>query len=173
MNETIQTILNRKSVRDYGKQPVEREQIDLLLRAALAAPSGRDARPWELIALNDTGLLNKLGNGLTHGKALLTAQAALAVCGNTHKETTEIGKVFLIQDCAAAAQNILLAAESLGLGAVWLAVYPDQDRMNLLWKLLSLPYSVVPFCIVALGHPASPAQAKDKYDEACIHWNRW
>ena len=118
-NQTLETILNRKSVRKYKDRPVEKEKIDKLIRAGMAAPSSRDRRPWEFIIVTDRKALDTMAEGLPFARMLKETRQAIVVCGDTIKSSNAW---FL--DCSAASQNLLLAAESMGLGAVWTAVYP-------------------------------------------------
>ena len=119
-NQTLETILNRKSVRKYKDRPVEKEKIDKLIRAGMAAPSSRDRRPWEFIIVTDWKALDTMAEGLPFARMLKETRQAIVVCGDTIKSSNAW---FL--DCSAASQNLLLAAESMGLGAV---SGPDRDR---------------------------------------------
>ena len=117
-NPVIENILARKSVREYTSRPIEQEKIDLLLRSGMAAPSGSDKRPWAFVVLQDRARLDTLAAELPYAKMLTQAQAAIVVCGDT------LASKLWREDCCAATENILLAAESMGLGAVWTAALP-------------------------------------------------
>ena len=163
----IENILSRKSVRKYTDQPVEKEKVQLLLRAAMAAPSGKDNRPWEFVVVNDRASLDSMAAALPYAKMLKQAQLAIVVCGNMERSS------YWYLDCSLAAQNILLAAESLGLGAVWTASYPYPDRMEAVKACIALPDSVESLCVIPIGYPAMPHQPKDKWDETKIHYNKF
>lgn len=167
-NITMHSIINRKSVRAYTQQEIPKAAINDLLKAAMAAPSSRDRRPWEFVVISDSELLNYLGTELKTASCLKDANKAIAVCGNI--ETSD-NCWFL--DCSAATQNILLAAESMGLGAVWTAVYPYEDRSAIVEKALSLPSNIKPLAIIPLGYPQGKHSPKDKFDESRIHYNNW
>lgn len=126
-NQTLETIFNRKSVRKYTERPVEKEKLETLVRAGMAAPSSRDRRPWEFVIVTDRDLLDKMGDGLPLARMLKETKQAIIVCGDTVKSENAWQL-----DCSAAAQNILLAAESMGLGAVWTAAYPYPERMKII-----------------------------------------
>ena len=164
---TIETILARKSVRTYLDKPVESEKIETLLRAGMAAPSGMDRRPWELLVISDRSTLDSLAEGLPYGKMLARAPMAIVVCGDTTKSS------YWYLDCSAVTQNILLAAESLELGAVWTAAYPYDDRMQVVKRHTGLPDHIHPLAVVPVGYPEGEYPPKDKYDEAKIHYDRW
>ena len=112
-NQTLETIFNRKSVRKYTQQPVEKEKLETLVRAGMAAPSSRDRRPWEFIIVTDRDILDTMGDGLPLARMLKETKQAIIVCGDTVKS----GNAWQL-DCSAAAQNVLLAAESLGLAPI-------------------------------------------------------
>ncbi len=160
----LQTIFERKSVRAYQEKEVEEEQIERLLKAAMAAPSGRDLRPWHFIVVKDKQMLDKLGSEMSSNASVLTeTRQAIIVCGDEQKAPN------WYLDCAAATQNILLAAESLGLGAVWLGVYPYTDRVKIVTEAMNLPENILPLSIVSFGYPKAPQPPKDKYDSSRIH----
>lgn len=166
--ETIETIFNRKSVREYQDKAVEAEKIDLLMRAGMAAPSAMDRRPWEIVVLNNKEAMASLSESLPYAKMLAQAPMAIIVCGDVTKSENN-----WYIDCSAVTQNILLAAEALGLGAVWTGVYPSEERVKMVSEALGLPENIVPLNVIPVGYPAGDAQPKDKYNEAKVHYNKW
>ncbi|MDR3350915.1 MAG: nitroreductase family protein [Prevotellaceae bacterium] len=167
-NPTLETILNRKSVRDYSAKEISDEAISNLLKAAMAAPSSRDRRPWELLVVSDKSLLQELGGKLRSASMLQKANKAIIVCGDT---TLSDNCWFL--DCSAVTQNILLAAESMGIGAVWTAVYPYDDRAAIVSEQFQLPGNIKVLAVIPLGYPVEKNTPKDKFDAARIHNNKW
>ena len=163
----IENILSRKSVRSYTSQAVEQEKIDLMLKAGMAAPSGSDRRPWHIIVVNDKGMMETMRESLPYAKMLGEAPIAIIVCGDEERSPNW----FL--DCSAVTQNILLAAETLELGAVWTGAYPYPDRMAAVSEALKLPSNIIPLCVIPMGYPNGEQQAKDKYDPAKVHYNTW
>lgn len=163
----IETILARKSVRAYQDKVVEEEKMTALLRAGMAAPSGKDQRPWEFVVVTDRVALDSMAAALPYAKMLKNVQQAIVVCGDTTKSA------YWFLDCSAATQNILLAAEALGLGAVWTAAYPYADRMDVVIKNTALPENVLPLCVIPVGYPLREEKAKDKFDETRIHRNKF
>lgn len=166
-NPVINNILSRKSVRAYTEQAVEREKIELLLKAAMAAPSAKNIQPWELVVVDDRALMERMADGLPYAKMLDHAPVAIVVCGD------EKASSMWVQDCCAATQNILLAAESLGLGAVWTAAYPYEDRIGAVVSALGLPEGIVPLCVIPVGYPAQERTARDKWNAGKVRYNRW
>lgn len=166
-NATIEAILARKSVRTYKALPVEQEKVELLLRAGMAAPSAKNLRPWEFIVVNDRDRLDRMAESLPYAKMLAHSPLAIIVCGDA-----EAAALWYL-DCSAAAQNILLAAEALGLGAVWTAAYPYQDRIDAVSSTLGLPADIQPLCVIPVGYPEGEHKAKDKFDPAKIRYNGW
>lgn len=165
--DIVDVIFSRKSVRAYLDKGVEKEKIDLMLKAAMAAPSGKDTRPWEFVVVDDRATLDSMAAGLPFAKMLTKSRYAIVVCGDSTKS------FYWYLDCATAAQNILLTAEAQGLGAVWTAAYPYEDRMEVVKKYLRLPNNILPLCVIPFGYPAMEHHPKDKYDPSRIHHNQY
>ena len=159
----LENIAARKSVRKYLKKEVEEEKITAMLKAGMAAPSGMDRRPWEFVVVTDRAALDSMAASLPYAKMLAQAPMAIVVCGDSTRSS------YWYVDCSAVTQNILLAAEALGLGAVWTAAYPYEDRIGVVRKYTAMPEQFVPLCIIPVGYPDGPQKAKDKYDESKIH----
>lgn len=168
VNETLQTIFNRKSVRTYTADRVSDEILNTLVRAGMAAPSSRDQRPWEFVIVTDRAKLDAMGEALPTAKMLKETQQAIVVCGDTNRSPNA-----WVHDCSAAAMSILLAAESMGLGAVWTAAHPYPERIQIVRETLQLPEHIIPLNVIPLGYPAGDEKPKDKYAEEQIHRNGW
>lgn len=166
-NAALDNIFARKSVRTYLNKGVEKEKIDLMLRAGMSAPSGKDTRPWEFILVSDRAKLDSMAAALPYAKMLTQARHAIIVCGDSIRSS------YWYLDCSTAAQNILLAAESLGLGAVWTAAYPYEDRMEVVRKYTALPDHILPLCVIPFGYPATKEQPRQKFDEKKIHYEQY
>jgi len=164
----LSVIHNRKSVRNYIKErPIEKQDVETLLKAAMAAPSGKDVRPWEFIVIDDRETLDRMADALPTAKMLTEAPMAIVVCGDTVRSS------YWYLDCSAAAQNILLAAEALELGAVWTASYPYRDRMQVVIDNTNMPPHTLPLVVIPIGYPKGPQKAKEKFDSSRIHLNEW
>ncbi len=167
----METIFKRRSIRHYTKQPVTAEQIDRLLHAAMAAPSAGNQQTWEFIVINQRDLLDAIPEFHPYSWMCNEAPAAILVCGNLHRETNP---GMWVQDCAAATQNILLEATDLGLGSVWVGVYPRDDRMDGFRKLLKITDpKVIPFSLIPVGYPDEVRPERDNYEAGRIHRNEW
>ncbi len=169
----MENILNRKSVRKYTKEEVKKEQLKMLVRAGMAAPSARNSQPWLFFVIDDRTILDNLAKQLPNAKMLLNAKAAIVVCGNLQKALEGDGREFWVQDCSAATQNILLAAESMGLGAVWTGAYPRKETVNIIKVELGLPEHIVPLNVIPIGWQTGEEKPKQKYTEENIRWNKW
>ena len=171
--ETIfENIFNRKSVRSFTSEPVSEEHIEAMLKAAMAAPTAVNYQPWRFVVITDRVQLDAMADILPYAKMLRQAPLAIVVCGET---TWFDGKEnpFWQQDCSAATENLLLAAEALGLGAVWTGVYPDMQRAEPLGDFLGLPETVQPLCAVPIGHHDGTAKPRDKWKPENVHYGRW
>lgn len=170
-NPTIEIIHQRKSVRNYTDQKVSDAQVDSLLAAAMAAPTGKNRQPWEFIVVTDREVMNLWAEQLPYAKMLKQAQLAIVVCGNSNEETG--GSSYWEVDCSAATQNLLLAAESMGLGAVWTAAYPYDEREKVVRDIYKMPEDIRVLNIIPIGYPTGKEKPKDKYKPEKIHFNRW
>lgn len=166
-NPALANIFARKSVRKYLDKGVEDEKIMTLLKAGMAAPSGKNVRPWEFIVVKERATLDSMAAALPYAKMLTNAQVAIVVCGDVTRSS------YWYLDCSAATENILLAAESLGLGAVWTAAYPYKDRMDVVRKYTNLPGNILPLCVIPVGYPDGVQSPKDKIDETKIHYEKY
>ena len=163
----LENIAERKSVRKYLNKSVEEDKIDAMVKADMAAPSGMDRRPWEFVVVTDREALDSMAAKLPYAKMLTNAPLAIVVCGDTTRSS------YWYLDCSAATQNVLLAAEALGLGAVWTAAYPYEDRIDVVRQNTGLPENIVPLCVIPIGYPDGPQKAKDKFDLQRVHRNKY
>ena len=166
----MKAILERRSIRKYTGEPVSDEDLRDLLKAAMAAPSAGNGQPWEFIIVNDRQLLTEITKVHPYSAMLLQAPLAIIVCGKLDNERY---KGYWAQDCSAATENILIAAQSKGLGTVWLGVYPVEERVNGIRKIFKIPENMIPLNVIAVGHPAEKKKPSDRYDENRIHFNKW
>lgn len=170
--KVMDNIFERKSVRNYTLNPdntpkaISKDTLELIVKAGMAAPSAMNRQPWEFLVITNRAQMNELAQLLPYGKMLKNASAAIVVCGNT--------KVSLWRDdCSAAAQNILLATEALGLGGVWTAVSPYKDRLKAVRNILGVPSGMEPLCLIPIGYPSGKDQPKDKWKPEKVHFDKW
>ncbi len=147
-----------------------RESVDLLLRAAMSAPSAGNERPWSFVVIDDRRLLDDIAEIHPSAAMVREAPAAILVCG---EERLQKYHGFRVQDCSAATENILVAATASGLGAVWVGVYPIGVRVKALRGLLGIPAHVTPFALVPVGYPAESPAPSDRFDSGRVHRNPW
>jgi nitroreductase len=167
----IETIYARRSIRKYQDKPVEKEKLELLLKAAMAAPSANNRKPWEFVVVTDPEVMAKVRSALMFGK--YNAPAAIAVCGNTSLFKNPISTQFWVQDCSAATENILLAAVTLGLGTVWLGVHPIRNFSKRISKVLRLPVHIKPLNVIYVGYPAEEKPPRTQFYPVRIHWDHF
>ncbi|MBR7157248.1 MAG: nitroreductase family protein [Bacteroidales bacterium] len=163
----IDNIFERKSVRSFEDKRVSKDTLELLVKAGMAAPSAMNRQPWQFFVSTDKVKMDSLNARLPYAKMLKEAAAAIVVLGNP-----EISKLWMY-DCSACTQNVLLAAESLGLGAVWTAAFPYDDRVNAIKEVYAIPDPWLPLALIPVGYPKGDYQPKDKWDPAKVHYEIW
>jgi nitroreductase len=168
--DTLTAIFTRRSVRKYSDKPVSEATVKLLLQAAMAAPSAKNDQSWEFIVIRDKKTLQQIPSFHPFAKHIPSAPVAIVVCGNTKLQAAP---GHWIPAASNASMNILLAAHSLGLGAVWTTFYPYEDRTAGIRKLLNLPDHIMPLNIIPLGYPVDKGTYQDRYNPAKIHQERW
>ena len=182
-NETIQTIMSRKSVRSFTDQAIPAEYMEAMLKAAMAAPSGSNIQPWHFVVVTDKSQFGRIFENNFNLKTFNSAAAVVVFCADTTvtrpprnnpdgDPVTRPNGTWR-DDMGACTENFLLAAESLGLGAVWTACYPYPDRYVSVKKELGLPEEVMPYSVIAVGWPDTLYQPKDKWDPERIHYDKW
>ena len=172
-NDLIQLIMTRTSIRAFQDKPVSDETVEVLLKAAMAAPSAKNSQPWSFVVIRDRALLEKLGDSLPNAKMTATAPVAVVISGVLEQALPGEARDYWIQDAAAATENFLLAVHALGLGAVWTGVHPISERIRIIKDALRLPDGIEPFCLIPFGYPAVPAAVKDKWDPSIVHQDTW
>ena len=173
---TIEAIMNRKSVREYSDREISREQVDIILKAGMSGPSCVNARDWSFIVVQDPEKLNAMADA--NGRPatpLRTCKLGILVCGDMERAFTRAPEYWVI-DGAIAAQNMILAAEDMGIGSVWLGTWPQMDRVEAQAKLFDLPEAMVPHSIIAFGYPAdpdAPRRERPEFEADRVHYEKW
>lgn len=168
--DLFDAIKGRRSVRKFKSGAVEEAKVIEMLRAGMMAPSAGNQRPWHFVVVDSREVLDGIMAVHPHAGMLKGAPMAIVVCADRNSEKH---KGYWVQDCSAAVENMLLAAHALGLGACWLGVFPREDRVAGIQKLLGTPEGVVPLAAIAVGCPAEAHGPVDRFDAARIHRNRW
>jgi len=180
----LDNIFSRKSVRSFTEEPVTSQQIETLLKAGMAAPSGSNIQPWSFIVLQDKDrYLEIFSENNFNQRTFAQSAAIIIVCSDTTVVRTprndpqgtpvKVVNGTWRDDAGAVTENILLAVEAMGLGAVWTACYPYHERMDPVKSSLGIPDEVVPYSVIALGHPAGGDQPKDKWKPEKVHYGKW
>ncbi len=168
--DVMEAIMTRRSIRKFTGETIDKERVTRILKAAMAAPSSKNEQPWVFVVIDDRKLLNEIPKFHPYAEMCRTAPLAILVCADRRRFLSE---EMWVQDCAAATQNMLLAAHGSGLGGVWLGIYPYPQRLEGMRRLLSLPDEIIPFSLVVTGHAAESRPPANRYDPSRIHWNRW
>ncbi|AEV69455.1 nitroreductase family protein [Acetivibrio clariflavus] len=166
----MNSIFHRRSIRKYTDKIVSEDLIEEILKAGMAAPSAGNQQPWHFIVISDKNIMIDITKFHPYSQMLKEASHAIVVCGDLSLEKHE---GYWVQDCSAAMQNMLLMADNLGLGAVWLGVYPREERVNKVKELLNIPQNVIPLGIMSLGYPAETKEPADRFNPSRIHRDRW
>ena len=168
--DALEAILSRRSIRKYIKKEIPEQVITELLKAGMSAPSAGNEQPWHFVVIDDRTLLNEIPAFHPHSKMLKEAAVTILVCRDHQLDTH---KGMWVQDCAAATENILLAAHAKQLGAVWLGIYPREERVTGMRKLCTIPDQVIPFSLISIGYPGEHKPPADRYDDSRVHHNKW
>jgi nitroreductase len=168
--DVISAITTRRSIRKFTGIPINEDELKTILKAGSTGPSAHNLRPVNFVVVNNKSLLEDIANFHPYAKMLPQAGCGIVVCGDIKRQKQE---GFLIEDCSAAIENILLAAHGIGLGAVWCGLYPVLLLTAEFAKLLKLPENIIPVALVVVGNKAEDITPLDRYDEAKIHYNEW
>ena len=173
MNKTdivLEAIQTRVSVRQFTGEKLSDEQIEKLLRAAMAAPSAMNKQPWQFVVITNEELLAKIGEQMPNSRCQNKPGCAIVPCGDMSKTLEGAARDFWVDDLSAATENLLLAAHAMGLGACWTGVHPNMERVSDVQKLLGLDEQIVPLCIIPVGVPAEQPEVKQKFNEENVRY---
>lgn len=168
--EAIEALLTRRAVREFTSQPVTDEQIETILKAAMHAPSACNQQPWHFLVVTERERLNAITEVHPFAQMLKQAPLAIIVCADQTLETCPGNWPV---DCSAAMQNLLLAAHAIGLGGVWVGIYPREERVTEIRKLFSLPGYIQPLALAAIGYAKNPLPVVDRFNPSRIHRETW
>ena len=179
----LDVIMARTSIRSFTGDPVSKEQLETILKAGMAAPSAMNVQPWRFVVLTDKDKIAEVFGSGFRGEMFTQAGAVIVVCGETtmmrkpfgqpDAPEEEMDNIFWFEDCSAATENILLAVKALGLGAVWTAGYPADERTAPIAEALGIPEGTDILCVIPVGVPAEDPAPKDKWKPENIHWEKW
>lgn len=166
----LEAIDSRRSVRDFTGEAISEQDLKAILKAGFQAPSAHNLEPREFVVVKDKKIIEEIVKFHKYAKMMPQAGCGIIVCGDTTKQDV-LG--FLISDCSASIQNMLLAAHGLDLGAVWCGVYPREHLIKGMTDVLNLPEHIVPVGMVVVGVKDEGPAAIDRYDENKIHYEGW
>jgi len=169
---TIPNLFARRSIRKFADAPVTDDQVQILLEAAMAAPSANNSRPWHFVVVRKRETREAIARSHPYAKMAVQAPVVIVPCGEPGPSFPQ-RPGFWVQDVSAATENLLLAAVGLGLGAVWCGVYPNEDRVRDARSILHLPESIIPLCYVPVGVPAETKEPRTQYDPSRVHYETW
>lgn len=171
----INNIMTRASVRGFIEKPVEQDKIDLMLRAAMAAPTDKNKQPWHFVVLNTPETISSYYGDNPRAERMKKTPLVIVVCADTTRMQQGEVRDIWVQDLSASTENLLLAAHALDLGAVWTTIYPLEKRVQDVQQRLNLPGHLIPMCAIRIGYPnpERPAQPKDKWDEQKVTYGLW
>jgi nitroreductase len=168
--DAFEAILTRRSIRRYTTRSISDDLIAKMLEAAMSAPSAGNEQPWHFVVITDRKVLGQVPDFHPHSHMLKESSLGILVAYDVELESMKGGAIL---DCSAATQNMLLAAHSLGLGAVWLCIYPVEERMTGIRKLLNMPQHVVPVSLVSIGYPNEKPARQERFKAERVHYDHW
>ena len=172
MHPDVRKILVRRSVRAFSDETLHDRELRDLLKAAMAAPSAGGSDPWHFVLVRSPGMLVRLTEVLPRGQMLARAQIGIIVCGEQRLARRQ-QLSYMLQDCSAAVENLLLAASFMGLGGCWVGIHPDPARVDGVRRLLGIPPAITPIAGVALGKPGESHRPRTRFSEARLHPEVW
>lgn len=168
--DCLEAILGRRSIRRYTDEPVTEEQIEAILRAAMAAPSAGNQQSWRFVVVTNERQLERLSEATPYSGMLAKAAVGLVICGDTRDEKHP---GYWVQDCSAAIENALVAIHAMGLGAVWIGVHPVQERVDNVRRICEIPEGIVPMSMMAIGHPEETKPPADRFNAEFVWRDHW
>ena len=164
----MDAIFHRISVRKYRDIPVEQEKITTMLRAAMAAPSACNQQPWEYYVVTNKEKIEELSHASPYASCAKDSPIVFVPC---YRKTKGIAApAYLVIDMSASVENLLLEADALGLGAVWMGIAPEKERMEAVRKVIQLPEELGAFALIPCGYPAEERPQQDRYEESRVHY---
>ena len=166
----MSVIYERKSIRVFKKDGVNKTLLEEIVHAAMYSPSAGDMQPWHFIIIDNKDVLKKCNELKGGSKPLDTAPVGILVCGD---KDLEKAPTISYADLGAATQNMLLRAKELGLDSCWLSIFPREEVMTGYAKAFKLPANVYPYCLVAIGYGNEQKVREERFKIERIHYNEW
>jgi nitroreductase len=172
MNPKLNYVFTRRSIRAFKPDEVGDDLVRDMLEAAMAAPSACAKDPWDFVVIRSPEMRANLAEGLPHGRMIADSPVGMIVCGDL-KRANDGQLSYMMQDCSAAIENLLLAVNTFGLGACWLGVHPREERISHVRSLLNIPEHVIPIAAIAIGWPAETQEPRTRYRDEAVHREMW
>lgn len=172
MNECMEAIENRRSIRKFTEKEINESDIKTLLHAAHMAPSAGNLQAREFIIVSAEEGRKNLARAALNQEFIIEAPIVIVACANTTRSEPRYkarSALYAIQDATASVMNILLAAHSLGLGTCWIGAF-DEGEVS---SVLNLPAHVRPIALIAIGYPDEMPEAPPRLGEGIEHWESW
>lgn len=168
----MDAIMRRRSTRKFMDNPVEREKLERILRAAMQSPTGHNAQEWEFLVVEDEALRLKISEASPETSAAKNAPINIVLLVNQQRCWKDPADIW-VSDMGAVAQTILIQAEAEGLGSVWLSCWPYPQKLDYMKRLLELPEQIIPYAIIPIGYKAREKPFDDRWDSEKVHWGRY
>lgn len=168
--DILEALYTRRSIRKYTMGDVSPEIVQKILKAGMSAPTSGNQRQWQFVVVRDREQMEKLIEAYPYATMLRDVPVAVIVC---HDKSREKWEARWQMDCANATLNMLLAIHGLGLGGLWLEIYPIEERVRMVQEFFGMPEGIVPLAVVPIGHPAEEKPSEDRYDESIVHYDTW
>ncbi len=165
---TIEAIKQRRSTRIFNDKQIDNQDIQTILECAMCAPTARNQQGFRFIVVDDVNILSDIASNIEHGKMCKDASHAIIVCYEVNDELSEL---YWVQDASASTQNILLSATDLGIGSVWVAIHPREQKINFITNYFKLPQTIKPLCLVALGYKDNFLKEVNRFDKSKVWYN--
>lgn len=163
----LKELWNRQSIRKYTNQPVEKEKIEELLKAAMNAPTARNTQSWRFLVVQNREALDSMTDLQPYTNMMKTAYCAIIVMGDRNASQPD---EYLYVDAAAAIENMLIEAVHQGLGTCWCAIGPRQERIDLFREYYHIEEHLIPIAAVAVGYGDEVKEKQDRYDPNKVTW---
>ncbi|WP_302327018.1 nitroreductase family protein [Enterocloster lavalensis] len=164
------SVLTRYSCREFTPDPVTGEQLRVIVRAGMQAPTAKNEQPWEFLVVQSEQGREALAASSPYAGSCRRAPVVIVALADLNRISPE--SPWWVQDMSACVENMLVEAVEQGLGGVWLGMYPRQDRVSAIREAFELPENLIPFAAVPVGHPAGEQKAKDRFDPKRIRWEK-
>ncbi|MBR0136828.1 MAG: nitroreductase family protein [Erysipelotrichaceae bacterium] len=172
---TVETILNRRSIRKFTDRKISEEDIRTILSCGMSGPSAVNARDWSFVVVDNKEEIKKWAEASGRaGRIIENSAMSILICADRNRSFKGAPDYCIING-SIAGQNMILAAAELGIGSVWLGIWPQQEKVETQTNYFHLPENIVPHSIIAFGYPDEDKSGLEHldYEEDRVHRNKW